>query len=250
MKKKHISKYFFSLILVLFSLQLIAQNKKSKDSLTIPPKIDRYGLRVGLDLFKLSKSLYNKNYKGLELVGDFRISKNYYLASEIGNENKTTNDDQLNFTTKGTYLKVGFDYNAHQNWLNLENMIYVGLRFGISSFNQEINNYKVYNSDPFFNEPNTVIVNQKFDGLSAKWGEVVAGIKTKVFDNVFVGFSLRGSNLFSNKKPAGFDNLYIPGFNRTYNGNFGVGFNYSVSYFIPVYKKKNLPKIKSNLKRV
>jgi hypothetical protein len=32
--------------------------------------------------------------------------------------------------------------------------------------------------------------------------------------------------------------LYIPGFNRTYDGDFGVGFNYTVSYFIPLYKKK------------
>lgn len=238
------SKYFFNIVLVLFSLQMISQNKKSKDTVTILPKTDRYGLRVGVDLFKLSKSIYDNNYKGLELVGDFRVTKKYYLAAEIGNENKTTNDDQLKFTTQGTYLKVGFDYNAHQNWLNLENMIYVGLRFGISSFNQEINTYKVYNPNPFFNEPNTVTVNENFNGLSAQWGEVVAGIKTKLFDNVFVGFSLRGSNLFFNKKPAGFDNLYIPGFNRTYNGNFGVGFNYTVSYFLPVFKKKILPKEK------
>jgi len=242
---KHISKYFFSIILILCSLQMISQNKKSKDTTAVLPKIDRYGLRIGVDLFKLSRSLYDKNYKGLELTGDFRVTKKHYFAAEIGNENKTSNQSQLNFTTKGTYLKVGFDYNAHQNWLNLENMIYVGLRFGISSFNQEINTYKVYNSDPFFNESSSITVNQKFDGLSAKWGEVVAGIKTKVIDNLFVGFSVRGSNLFSNKKPDGFDNLYIPGFNRTYNGNFGVGFNYTVSYFLPIYKKKNLPKIKS-----
>ena len=44
--------------------------------------------------------------------------------------------------------------------------------------------------------------------------------------------------LISNKQPDNFENLYIPGFNRTYNGNFGVGFNYSVSYLIPIYKKK------------
>jgi hypothetical protein len=48
-----------------------------------------------------------------------------------------------------------------------------------------------------------------------------------------------------NNKPSGFDNLYIPGFNRTYDGSFGVGFNYTVSYFIPIYKKKVvLPEIK------
>lgn len=241
---KHILKYFFSILLILCSLNMNSQNKKNNDTVKIEPQIDRYGLRIGVDLFKLSRSVYDKNYKGLELTGDFRFSKKYYFAAEIGNENKTTNETQLNFTTKGTYLKVGFDYNAHQNWLNLENMIYIGLRFGISSFNQEINTYKVYNSSPFFNESNTIVLNQKFEGLSAQWGEVVAGIKTKVFDNVFVGFSLRGNYLFSNKKPEGFDNLYIPGFNRTYNGNFGVGFNYTVSYFLPIYKKKILPKEK------
>ncbi|MFT7252531.1 MAG: hypothetical protein ACI9FW_002293, partial [Flavobacterium sp.] len=39
------------------------------------------------------------------------------------------------------------------------------------------------------------------------------------------------------KKPNNFDNLFIPGFNRTYDGKFGTGFNYTVSYMIPIYKK-------------
>jgi hypothetical protein len=39
-------------------------------------------------------------------------------------------------------------------------------------------------------------------------------------------------------KAENFENLYIPGFNRTYDGDFGVGFNYTVSYFIPIYKRK------------
>jgi hypothetical protein len=44
----------------------------------------------------------------------------------------------------------------------------------------------------------------------------------------------------SNKKPQNFDNLYIPGFHRTYDGDFGVGFNYTVSYFLPIYKTKKI----------
>lgn len=232
-------KYFFSIGLLFATLLLYSQEKK-KDS--VVPKIERYGLRVGIDLYKISRSFYDKNYTGLEIVGDFRIRKKYYLAGEIGNENKTTDDDQLNFTTKGTYFKIGFDYNAHENWLNLENMIYVGLRYGISSFSQQLNTYKIYNSDPYFEAGGSIDSGEKYSGLSAQWGEVVIGVKTKVFDNFFVGFSLRGNRLFSNKKPSEFDNLYIPGFNRTYNGNFGVGFNYTVSYLLPIYKKKNIPK--------
>ena len=63
-------------------------------------------------------------------------------------------------------------------------------------------------------------------------------MKTEIFKNAFLGFSLRINHLVANEKPENFDNLYIPGFNRTYNGKFGVGFNYTASYLIPIYKKK------------
>ncbi|AWG21897.1 hypothetical protein FFWV33_10330 [Flavobacterium faecale] len=211
------------------------------DTLTTTPKIDRYGLRVGLDLYKISRGFYDKNYKGLELVADYRYNKKYFIAAEIGTENKTTDDDRLNFTTKGSYLKAGFDYNAYENWLDMENIISIGLRYGFSTFNQNLNSYRTYNTSQYFGENETIITDRSYNGLTASWAEVVAGLKAKVFDNVFVGFSLRLNTLISNKKPADFDNLYIPGFNRTYNGSFGVGFNYTVTYFVPLYKKKVVP---------
>lgn len=209
---------------------------KSTDSL--PAKTNRYGLRVGVDLFKLSRSLYDEEYKGIEFVGDYRLTKKYYAAAEVGTENKTTNDDRLNFTTKGSYLKAGFDYNLYENWLDMENLLSIGMRMGFSSFNQQLNTYKIYNKDHYFEDPPVVQANQKFGGLTASWLEVVLGLKARVFTNVFAGFSLRFNRFISNKKPDNFDNLYIPGFNRTYNGDFGVGFNYTISYFIPLYKKK------------
>jgi hypothetical protein len=222
------------------TVQTLSEEKKA-DTI-VPVKTNRYGLRVGIDLFKLTRALYDKNYKGLELVGDYRLTKKYYLAAEIGNENKTTDDTRLNFTTKGSYLKVGFDYNTYENWLDMENIISVGLRYGASTFSQQLNSYKIYNSNPYFGEVPSIASGEKFDGLTASWMEVVAGVKAKVINNVYVGFSLRLNVLITNNKPTNFDNLYIPGFNRTYDGTFGVGFNYTVSYFIPIYKKKVIPK--------
>ena len=235
MKMKHISKYSFSLLWILCSVSVHAQEK---DSIVVPPKIERYGIRVGADLSKIARSIYDSDYQGLELVADYRLTKKYFLAGELGNENKTTDDDQVNFTTKGTYFKVGFDYNAHENWLDLENIISIGLRYGVSAFSQQLNSYEIYNPNPYFGEVPDTPAGQKYDGLSAQWIEVVAGVKTRVFNNFFVGFSLRANRLVSNQKPGGFDNLYIPGFNRTYDGDFGVGFNYTLTYFIPIYKKK------------
>jgi hypothetical protein len=266
---KHILKYIFSICLVLSLFLAQAQEtntiKKIADSTSteailpdnanlktinapdetkstiVPVKTDRYGLRVGIDLFKLTRGLYDEGYKGIEFVGDYRLTKKYFLAAELGNENKTTDDDRLNFTTKGSYLKVGFDYNAYENWLDMENIISIGLRYGFSTFNQELNSYKIYNANPYFGETPPVASGAKFNDLTASWIEVVAGLKAKVFDNVFIGFSLRLNRLVSNKKPGNFDNLYIPGFNRTYDGDFGVGLNYTVSYFIPIFKKKVIP---------
>ena len=233
---KHTLKFIFSSWILLSPLFLHAQEAQKKDS--VPNKTYRYGLRVGLDLFKLSRSFYEKDYKGLEIVGDYRIAKSYYLAGEIGNENKTVDDDRLNFTTKGTYFKAGFNYNAYENWLDMENLVYIGLRYGVSSFSQTLNSYQIYNANPYFPEPAAVQPGEKFSGLSAQWVELVAGVNAKVFNNIYVGFSFRINKLVSNKKPQDFDNLYIPGFHRTYDGDFGVGFNYTVSYFIPLYKTK------------
>ena len=255
---KHISKFTFSIALVLLSFLGNAQDTSEKTEQkatikkdSIPVKKERYGLRLGVDLFKLTRSFYETDYRGLELVGDYRLTRWHYLAAEIGNENKTVDDDQVNFTTKGTYIKVGFDFNSFQNWGNMENIVSVGLRYGVSSFSQTLNSYQVYNPNPYFGESPVIIPteNNKFDGLSAQWIEVVAGMKAEVFNNVFVGFSFRLNRLISQKIPNNFENLYIPGFNRTYNGSFGVGFNYTVSYFIPLYKATVKAKDKKNDKK-
>ena len=227
---KHILKFTFSLV-VLFSIAGNAQ-----DSIQKFP--ERYGLRVGVDLHRLSKSFYDDNYRGLEIVGDYRLTKKFYIAGELGNEEKTVDDDHLNFTTNGSYFKVGFDYNAFENWLDMENMIYAGMRVGFSSFDHQVNSFKIYENNGNYYGQTIIAPGEKFSGQTASWVEIVGGVKAELFNNLYMGFSVRLNYLISNKEPEGFANLYIPGFNRTYDGKFGAGFNYTLSYFIPIYKKK------------
>lgn len=225
-------KYIFSLALGCVSIVGTAQVKDTAK--VVYP--ERYGLRLGVDLHRLARTFYETDYRGLELVGDYRLTRRFYIAGELGNEDKTVDDDRMNFTTKGTYFKAGFDYNSFENWLDMENMIYVGMRYGVSSFSQTLNSYKIYDPTNYYGE--TIITSgEKFNGLTASWIEVIGGIKAELFNNLYLGFSLRLNYLVSDKKPANFDNLYIPGFIRTYDGKFGAGLNYTVSYFIPIYKK-------------
>ena len=232
MKMKFILNYIFKFIL-LISFVGIAQN--TTDSTSIEKK---YGIRIGIDAHRLAKSFYDKNYKGLELVADYRLTNRFYIAGEFGSEEKTTEDDNLNFTTKGTYIKVGFDYNAYENWLKEDNMLYAGMRYAVSSMNHKLNHYNIYDQSNYYGQ-NNVISNKEFKSLSASWVEVIGGIKLEVINNLYAGFSLRIHYLVSNKKPENFDNLYIPGFNKTYDGNFGASLNYTISYRIPLYKKSS-----------
>ncbi|WP_293296025.1 DUF6048 family protein [Allomuricauda sp.] len=239
-------KYCISIFIGLLPFLSLAQSEtidlSQKD--TVQYK-DPYGLRVGVDLSKLVLSFVDEDYTGLELVGDFRLTRKLYLAAEIGNETKRQ-DENLNNTllydyeTSGSYIKAGIDINTYDNWYGMNNAITIGGRVAFSSFSQTLNDYSLYETDQFFN-PEFLPgenPNREFDGLSATWLEFVAGAKVELFANIFVGMSARMGFLITNTENEEFPNLWIPGFNKVTEGsNFGVSYNYSISYFIPLYKK-------------
>ena len=197
----------------------------------------KYGLRLGGDLNKLVRSFVDDDFKGFEINADYRLTKNLYVAGELGTEEKISETDYLNTTTTGSYFKAGVDYNVYDNWFGMENMIYGGLRVGLASFKQEINSYKIYSTNQYW-EPFTSSDSEEFSGLSAIWAELIVGIKAEVFNNLYLGINAQLKTLLSDDKPDNFENIHIPGFNKTYDsGRIGVGFGYNISYLIPLYKK-------------
>ena len=119
----------------------------------------------------------------------------------------------------------------------MENEIYVGVRYGFSTFSQTLHNYTI-NNDALLDASQAIKEGRKFDGLNAQWAEFIVGIKAEVFNNFYIGFSFSGKKMISSKEPDGFKNLFVPGFNRVFLNNSGFGFNYTISYLIPLYKKK------------
>jgi hypothetical protein len=197
-----------------------------------------YGLRLGGDIGKLAKSFIDDTYTGFEINADYRLTKKLYLAGELGTEEKTSINDYLNTTSKGQYFKGGIDYNFYTNWLDMENMIYGGLRAGISAFSQTLNNFTVYNTDQYWENQYSEEPNLEFKGLSAIWVELMVGIKAEVLNNLYMGFNIQLKSMITQDEPENFGNLYVPGFNKIYDsGRFGVGFGYNLSYLIPIYKK-------------
>ncbi|MRH99052.1 hypothetical protein GH721_00780 [Kriegella sp. EG-1] len=242
-------KFFISICFICLFTIGYAQS----DSLTIKQKDtsvvykQKYGIRFGVDLSRPVTGLLATDYSGIEFVGDYRLNYKLYIAGEFGNEKKTKQETLYNFTTSGSYIKLGVDYNTYANWYGEQNSIYVGGRYAFSSYSQTLNSYQPYDADRYWyadDFPQGSVVPQEFDGRSASWLEGVVGIKGELFANIYLGFSARIGFLLSNaNRDTNFHDLFIPGFNKVTDGSkFGVGYNYTLTYFLPLYKKTKKPK--------
>ncbi|HMR17616.1 MAG TPA: DUF6048 family protein [Mariniflexile sp.] len=240
MKLKHILTYIISsLFMLLLSFGANAQNDSiaptANDSIKIKEK---YGLRVGGDIGKLIRSFVDDDYSGFEISADYRLKKRLYIAGEIGIDKKNTVNDYLNITTNGSYIKAGIDYNMYQNWLDMDNMIYAGFRVCASTFSQKLNSYTIYTTDPYWSPQLTSSEVQEFKGLTAIWPELMLGIKAQLLNNLYLSLNVQFKISASETEPNNFENVYIPGFNKTFDSSgIGVGYSYTLSYRIPIYKK-------------
>ena len=241
MRQQHTLIYFISSItfLLLFSVTISAQNDSIPNTVADSVKIKlKYGLRIGGDVGKLIRTFVDDEYSGFEVIADYRLKNRLYIAGEIGVEEKTTATENLDVTTKGTYLKGGIDYNLYQNWLDMDNMIFTGFRVGASSFNHTRNSFQTYSTNQYWEPQFTSTEREKFNDLTAIWVELIIGLKAELFSNLYLGFNVQLKGLVSETEPAGFENIYIPGFNKTFDsGRIGVGYGYTISYRIPLYKK-------------
>jgi len=217
-----------------FAQETEIQNKKiEQDSIIYKTA---YGLRLGIDISKPIKAAFEDSYNsGLEIVADYRISKRFFIATELGFEEQTSNEYYSNSSSKGNYIRLGFNYNAYENWLDMNNEIFVGYRYGFSMFEQTLNSFTPNVSNTYF-PGNTTSPNTTAD-LNAHWSELMVGLKVETLKNIFVGFSVSYKVLMSTKEPDNFKTLFAPGFNRIFESRTGFGFNYTISYTIPFAKK-------------
>ncbi|RZS90430.1 DUF6048 family protein [Aquimarina brevivitae] len=224
----------------LFCLVCFGQNEEPKKLTardTLPPA-EKYGLRVGVDLAKVIRTIDDDDYEGFEIVGDYRIYKDYYITLELGTESLLRDEENVSVKGSGSYARIGVDWNTYDNWYGMQNSIYVGLRYGFSTFNQELENYRIFSNTSYY-EPDVRFSRQEESGLTAGWVELVLGLEVELFHNIYLGANVSIRNLISEQNPERFDNLFIPGYGRTNDySTFGVGYAYTISYLIPFYKKK------------
>ena len=246
-------KYSISILFLMWAIWGIGQESEpaTTQTDTIEYK-DIYGIRVGVDLSRPIRTMLDDEYQGFELIGDMRITGRLYLATELGNEKLEraeilggdSNPNQFeiyDYEVSGSYLKLGVDFNTYENWYGMNNAIFIGGRYAASTFTQTLNNYTIFDSNRYWSPDGFVTgldAPEEFSGLNATWLEFLFGVKVELFKNFFAGATVRLGYIITNKEADRMRNLWIPGFNKvTEDSNFGVGYNYTISYLIPLYKK-------------
>tara|TARA_R110002126_G_scaffold184685_2_gene333129 strand:+ start:2494 stop:3225 length:732 start_codon:yes stop_codon:yes gene_type:complete len=241
MRQQHTLIYRISSIacMLFFCVFVHAQNDSIVSTVNDSTKIKlKYGLRIGGDIGKLIRTSVDNDYTGFEIMADYRLKEKMYIAGEIGFEEKNTINDYLNITTKGSYIKGGVDFNMYENWLNMDNMIYAGFRVGASTFSHDLNSFQVYSIDQYWAPQLTSTAKQELTGLTAFWGEIILGMKAEILNNLYLGLNVQLKISASQTIPNNFDNVYIPGFGKTYDSSgIGAGYSYFLAYRVPLYKK-------------
>ena len=208
MKKTYMLKYFISFFAIISYLNCSSQ-EQNMDSIYK----STYGIKLGIDFSKQVRMLTEPEYKGIVIIGDYRVLDKLYIAVEFGSEEKLVENEVLNFKTKGSFYKAGANYNIFKNIQNLENEIYIGLRYGSSKFDHNLNSFTIHNVDQYWNQ-NNITNSSSYENLNAKWLEFLVGFKAQVIDNFYMGLNLNVKRILSQKSPENFSYLYIPGFNK------------------------------------
>lgn len=192
-----------------------------------------YGLAVSTDLVGVGNKIFGGTYISGEVAAELNLKNRYMPIVEVGygNSNTTDDDKSIHYQTSAPYFRVGMNYNfMHKK--DTYSIIYGGLRYGFSSFSYDV-------SAPDLKDPvwgGTVPFD--YEGLSctAGWMEIVAGIRSQIWKNLHMGWSVRYKRLISTKEDVNAEPHYIPGYGIKSGVTFG--FSYNIIYYLPLTKKK------------
>ncbi len=219
-------KYTISLWLLLAAMgDGIAQKKSER---WMPSAV-----RVGGSVGSLGYLIFSEKHNYFETTVDVDFDR-YFAVFEIGNSSYSLNEDTYKYTNSGRYMRLGFDVNFMQDQKHL-NVVFFGLRYAWSSFHDDLsyNTVAVIESDTQWPDTREEVSNLE---AGARWYEMNAGLKVRVFNSFYLGFTGRFKFLMKSSHDGSLRSYYIPGFGKNVNKD-SWGLNYYIYYRIPFRKK-------------
>ncbi len=200
---------------------------------------DKYvpsALRLSAEVANFGYSLLKDNYDTWEFEADVDFDR-YFLVVDYGYARYSLNEPYFQYEGEGNYFRVGPDVNFIKS-RRLLNFLAFGFRYAHSNFREDLT-YSTYNSlEPETSWPEESLSYSE-SGIKGRWFEMNTSLKANIFNNFYMGFTVRYKLLPSSIKTGTFSTYYIPGFGKWVN-NSNWGLSYYVSYRIPFRKKKQV----------
>jgi hypothetical protein len=207
---------------------VVRERPKKPDSLR--EKIYFRAIRFGTDALALALSS-SPRFGGWEVNADADFGP-FYLVGDYGKWGK--NETLVNggdYQNDGTYWRAGLDISILKKDPD-RNMLFFGLRYARSSYTEQIN---LTVNDPYFGTQQYALSNPN---ASASWGEVVAGLRVKVWKEFWMGFTSRLKLALSVRGDGELSTYDVPGYGVVGGGS-TWGFNYQLFWRIPFARKKS-----------
>ena len=233
MKKRLISTYIIAL-LVLSNLLMPTSAHAQEIKILSEDKEEELpfyqGLMVGVDISGLASKAFGSDAFSSEISIHANLKNRFFPVVEIGYGKTDTTGEETNihYQTSAPFFRMGMDYNVFYKKPHLPGYFTVGLRYGFSSFTYDM-------QSPDLVDPNwghtSIPVTYNDVKSNAGWLELVLGMKTQVYKDFYMGFTVRYRARQSMKKHENTEPYYIPGYGRGKTSNFGI--TYSLSYRLP-----------------
>ncbi|MGL5690899.1 MAG: DUF6048 family protein [Bacteroidales bacterium] len=224
----------FSLLYLLVFSEVRAQQAKPQTA--TPAVVDSSamfnGIFVSADLAGPVMYLFNQDKLQTEVAVQAGFKNRFYPVIELGlAKAEIESDEGFTFKAKPSmYFRTGLDYAIVRKQ---GNMFFMGLRYGVSRSNYDIYNITQFND--YWGETQVVdILNQK---ATAQFAQVVAGIRVKMLKNLYLGWNVRYSLLFSTTEQANSRMWFIPGYGINNNNSSAAMMQFQITYKLPFFGK-------------
>ena len=189
-----------------------------------PDTARRSGLRLGFDLSRLANYyITERKVQGLEFSVDLAYRKLFYVA-EAGVANTSKSQPSYQFATNGYYGRLGIERNMLKGG---KDVMFFGARYAFGAFNFRSDRFVA--PDLYWGDFESSIGQQNF---TAHWLEGISGLKGNVWQNFYLGFTVRFKYRVSLSGNQGLGSITIPGFGDAAKRS-AFGFNYYIFYQIP-----------------
>lgn len=201
----------------------VAQAETQPDTLFVP------SLRIGLDVSGFARQIVEAETLPLEVSADFEWRENIFAAAEGGWLNVDVDRDTHRYRARGYFIRTGADLNILRgSEHNPNDVIIISLRYGYGKLEQEAPHIVI--QDPYWGD---FITTAEKESYAAHWLEAGLGMKAEIWNNLFLGWSLRGRLRISRTSDPNMEPYFISGFGKS--GNTALMFHYSIFYRIPFH---------------